>query len=532
MKNLLGTNPKKFLPYILVSLLGIMSVLLNNLQYFWLPNGTDEYVYMGIARRMIIFENKLAFIAPFQGSALLYSYWLGIVYKITGVPLEVLTRFCHATLLFLLIFLGYHLGKKFSESAGIILAALIAFIPTPVFYPGQTYVTPSFFSNIILLLLILTLTNKPINYKHLIILGLLEIFLFWWGLFPILIFVAFYYFFQNKPRHKTILLFTLLIAGFYFLLSYESFQDLSPFFKYAANLKEDNSANYWPGIWGIFKYYLPALLGLPIFFLPKEHRFKPLLTTTCALLGTIFFIYFLIGGYAHLRILFFSFLSILMIFTVGYLFVNSRIKSLFLKTVFSLCFIIYILFLGYRTGKTYAVEIAPIPPAITSEMQAFEWLQTNYDMPTRLIVSDAGTIFSSNFYVNSLTAYYYQNFASDNESADYAAHACYFYATTPKMYRILKTLSEPILTLSSIDFLNEMKSFFKADDLFIIISPRTRMTVSYFDQSEGKILYEARINPRDETFTFAGETKFKDNSYFEQIYDNEETQIYRYIFSN
>ncbi|MDP2624803.1 MAG: hypothetical protein Q8P27_01310, partial [Candidatus Peregrinibacteria bacterium] len=84
---------QKILSSILLGVFWLMSFILNNLSSFWEPNGKDEYAYFGTARRMVIFENKVPSIEPFQGGALLYSYWLGLLHDLTNVPLEILTRF-------------------------------------------------------------------------------------------------------------------------------------------------------------------------------------------------------------------------------------------------------------------------------------------------------------------------------------------------------------------------------------------------------------------------------------------------------
>ena len=208
----LQSRSQKIISISLLWTIWLMSFLMNNLQNFWQPNGTDEYAYMGIARRMIIFENKEALLAPFNGSPLLYSYWLGIVYKLTDVPLEILSRLSHGFVLFFLIFLGYRLGQRFSNTIGLIVAFLIAFSFSPVFFPGQAYMVPSHFLSLSLLLVIPLLLDK--KYKSIFLVLILSVFLFWWGLLPLTAFLLIYYLNLRSIKHLTFMLGVFLLLKF------------------------------------------------------------------------------------------------------------------------------------------------------------------------------------------------------------------------------------------------------------------------------------------------------------------------------
>lgn len=524
MQPSLSSSSRKILSYTLLGVIWLMSFLLNNLQNFWQPNGTDEYAYMGIARRMIIFENKEALLAPFQGSALLYSYWLGIVYKLTDVPLEILMRLSHGFILFLLIFLGYRLGQRFSNIIGLIVASLIAFSFSPVFFPGQAYMLPSHFLSLSFLLIIPFLLDK--KYKSILLILVLDAFLFWWGLPPLIAFLLIYTFDLRSKKNLLFIVGTFLLL--LFLLSFQPFLDLFYFFQFAANLSNSNATHYFSDLWGRFYFYVPALLGLiPLYSKFSTPRLKSAIRIALSLFFTSLLFYILLGTYTHIRMLFVFFLSLFLLIGVGYEFLSHIAKNIFLKKLLSILFVFYFLLITYQTGRTYAKDIAVIPPIISSEVSAFEWLESQ-SVSKDLLISDYGTIFTSMFHVNTLNSHYFQNKAPEKLSPQAANLYTYFDLARPQTSIIYNILSEPIFSVDSIEFFNKTKSTLGADHLFVIISPRTRQTISIFDTSEQTKILDSRVITRDANYNFIGEEKFSNSALFDTVYNNEETQIYQY----
>jgi len=524
MQPSLLSSSRKILSYSLLGVIWLISFLMNNLQNFWQPNGTDEYAYMGIARRMIIFENKEALLAPFQGSPLLYSYWLGIVYKLTDVPLEILMRLSHGFILFLLIFFGYRLGQRFNNTIGLIVAFLIAFAFSPVFYPGQAYMVPSHFLSLSFLLIIPLLLDK--KYKSILLILVLNAFLFWWGLPPLIAFLLIYFFDLRSKKHLFFIVGAFLLL--LFLLSFQPFLDLSHFFQFASNLSNSNAPHYFSDLWSRFYFYIPALLGLiPLYSKFSTPRLKSAIHIALSLFFTSLLFYILLGTYTHLRMLFLFFLSLFLLIGVGYEFLSHITKNIFLKKLLSILFIFYFLLISYQTGRTYATDIATIPPMISSEVSAFEWLESQ-SVSKDLLISDYGTIVTSMFHVNTLDSLYFQNKPSKKRSSQEDKYYAYFDLGTPEMRRFYNILSEPIFSVESIEFLNKTKIYLGADQLFVIISPRTRQTIAIFDGSKQTKVHDSLVITRDANYSFIGEEKFLNSALFDTVYNNEETQIYQY----
>lgn len=501
-----------------------MSFLANNLQNFWLPNGTDEYAYMGIARRMVIFENKEAILTPFQGSPLLYSYWLGIVHSLTNIPLETLTLLMHGFVLFLLIFLGYRLGQRFSKTTGLIVAILIGFSLSPQFFPGQAYMVPSHFLSLSLLLIIPLLLGRNRNRVFMVL--LLCTLLFWWGILPLIAFILIYYFNPLSLKHLI-----LSIGAFVLLklmLTFQPFLDLSHFFLLVSNFSSSNTPDYLATLWSYFYIYLPALAGLIILYPKFSHsHFKSSIRIAISLLFTSFFFYIILGTHIHTRMFFLFFLSCFLLIGIGYDYSNATIKNSLLKKSLPFLLVCYFIFAFYRAGYTYATDIAVIPTMIPSEVSAFEWIEKQ-DVSNDLLISDYATIFTSMFHVNTLNSNYFQNKAPKNWSDEEASLHSYLNLRSPQMKTIYSIFSDPFFSTESIDFLTESQQIFKADKLFVIISPRTREAIARFAESEKPKTHDSRVIMRAKDYDFVGEGKFSTSALFEIIYDNGETQIYQY----
>ncbi|MDP4011134.1 MAG: hypothetical protein Q8P72_02790, partial [Candidatus Roizmanbacteria bacterium] len=439
--------------------------------------------------------------------------------------------FFHGFMLFLIIFLGYQVGKRISETGGLILAGLLAFSFSPVFYPGQTYMVPSLFMNVGVLSIILMLWDK--RYKLLILPIALMILLFWYSIVPILIFVGLYFFNLRSFKHIALLI---ALGGLgYFLLSYQPFLDLSHFFQYAAALSDNNDPNYLFSIWdNFFMFYLPALVGVVGITYLSDHSDDSIMRILLSLLTTSFLLFIFLGTYTHLRSLFFLFLPTFMLIALGYEMLTK--KSAFrpqTAKVLSVGLALYMILISYHVGSTYANQIAVIPPYISSEVDAFEWMDESHDLSESLIVSDYGTIFSSMFHVDTRNSDYFSNqdYLEENFSFIDQKRYEYFFTDRPKMYSIYKAFSEPVLTLDSIEFLTDMQDDFDAKELFIVISPRTRTNIELFDMSNQENVAELKIIDANADPTFEGEEKFRTSPYFELLYDEDEVQVYRFLIS-
>lgn len=520
-----------FLTYALLAVFGLMSFLLNNLQYFWLPNGTDEYAYMGIARRLVIFENKASMLLPFTGDSLLYSYFLGLMHSLTEVPLEVLMRLFHGFLLFCLVGLTYKLGRRFSQTIGFTAAALVGFLFSPVFYPGQAYMTPTLFVHLSILLTLILMLEK--RYREVVVVLILSTFLMWWSIIPLVLIILFLLFKWQSRIHIALLVVALLTA--YFLVSYPPFLNL---FSLPIDFGVYHSG-YLNTLWhSMFRYYFPALIVLSFFF---KNRFTSkfavddeLKRVVFALLATSATVYFLTGSYLHLRGIFILLLGVALLVGLAFESLSHMpFRRPFLKKLWPFALAVYIIFISYQTGRVYAGEIAPIPPVIPSEIQAFKWLANSQDMAQNLILSDHATIFTSMFYIDSLDSDYFQNFSSvDYYTRKDRDRFQYFEPATPQMKKLVSFLSAPAMNYDSLEFIRLLEEVFSPEEIFIVISPRTRQVVQIFEKTDHAQLLDARVFDKEGHIpSFEGEAKFKANSLFERVYDNGETQIYRYSSS-
>lgn len=249
---------------------------------------------------------------------------------------------------------------------------------------------------------------------------------------------------------------------------------------------------------------------------------KQIICISLSLLFVSSFFYGFFGTYSHTRALFLFLLPLFLLIGAGYELVSLQIKGIYTKRVLSIFLVLYIVFIFNEFSTTYAQDISPLQP------EAFEWLNDNLDLTNTLLVSDYGTTFASMFHINTLNSQYFQNHPVAELSSADASLASYFEGNTSKPKIIHDIFSEPLFTANSFSFLNNMITEFGADDILLIISPRTRQAIWMFDESDKKTLYQVRSAQRGSNFSFTGEFKFLTNPLFELVYGNDETQIYRY----
>ncbi|MFA5842609.1 MAG: hypothetical protein WC882_02960 [Candidatus Gracilibacteria bacterium] len=272
-------------------------------------------------------------------------------------------------------------------------------------------------------------------------------------------------------------------------------------------------------------------IGLIFVFLKPSirQRFSFLLFSALALTSTSLFLFFFVNPYIYIRTLFLLYVALFIVISIGFYSLYYFLQTRYLKMIVSGLIILYIFSVTFYMGTIYAHSLAPFPPFDYSEIQAFEWLQNNYDMPSTFIVSDYYTLVASLAYTNSL-----------NSNFMVSKHGIIFYSEeekevafmlsnpeTPFMGDIADFLSSPFLTGDSFNLIQTIFNDFKPTQLIVIISPRTRQTLginylgNFFPSS---VLDTTSVYP-----SLTGEAKFKTNNfYFNLVYDNGETQVYEY----
>jgi|GEM_PF-4931196 len=527
-----SSNLRKFITPFYLGVVWLLSLVLNNLSDSWYyAHGSDEYTYIGSARRLIFFENKDFTLIPFKDSPLLLSYWIGLVSFFSHIPIEFLFRLFHGLGLLFLIVMTYKIGRRFNLMIAFFLPALIGFSPSPDFYPGLAYLLPSFFLSIFSLLIIDHLSST--HYKF-VVLDLLLVLFFYPYAFPIFLIFLFFYF--NFIYLKKLSFIPILLFGcFYFLSPNWDLLSSIPILNLIltfTNWSGGGTDFYFHQFYNTyFIYFIPLAIGLIFVFLKPSirQRFSFLLFSALALTSTSLFLFFFVNPYIYIRTLFLLYVALFIVISIGFYSLYYFLQTRYLKMIVSGLIILYIFSVTFYMGTIYAHSLAPFPPFDYSEIQAFEWLQNNYDMPSTFIVSDYYTLVASLAYTNSL-----------NSNFMVSKHGIIFYSEeekevafmlsnpeTPFMGDIADFLSSPFLTGDSFNLIQTIFNDFKPTQLIVIISPRTRQTLginylgNFFPSS---VLDTTSVYP-----SLTGEAKFKTNNfYFNLVYDNGETQVYEY----
>ncbi|MFA6436473.1 MAG: hypothetical protein WCW30_05075, partial [Candidatus Gracilibacteria bacterium] len=252
-------------------------------------------------------------------------------------------------------------------------------------------------------------------------------------------------------------------------------------------------------------------------------QFSSLLLISFSLFLTSFFFCVFINSFICTRTLFLLYVALYIAISIGFYSLYCLFQTQYFKIIILSSISLYFIVVFFSMGSFFSGGIAPFPPVNHSEIQAFEWLQNNYDMSSVFIVSDFYTLETSSKHINSLNS----NLLIESGSEEEKKIASMLQSSN-FMQEIFDFLSSPFLTGDSLNFIQTIFNDFNPSELIIIISPRTRQALG-LDYPNGVFFPSAILDTTTDFPPLKGENKFQNNnSYFDLIYDNGETQVYKY----
>ena len=159
---------------------------------------------------------------------------------------------------------------------------------------------------------------------------------------------------------------------------------------------------------------------------------------------------------------------------------------------------------NFRDVFAYEMVIEP-------EKEAFIWMQTKNNLSS-LIISDYSTLTVAPLYINNFNfEFYYKNYYKE------------------QLKSLLLLLSKIQWQESDQKYLQKIKQDYQINDVFILISPRTRYGIYMWEI--GNHIDKYRGIPKDHKNypRFKGESKFKNKEIFQEIYNKDDIQIYRVL---
>jgi uncharacterized membrane protein (DUF485 family) len=524
----LMTSKKAWTPLMLTTL-WLMSFLLNNLSAFWSPNGSDEYGYIGLANRFVVFENKTFSPLPFLDISGAFSYWIGLLSVLTDMDPTYLFRLGHGLVLAGIVWAAYRFAQTISPSLGLPFAALMAFMFSPVFYPGSAYMLPSLFFGLVVLLAGRHAMEK--RYDLLLFDAVLLTGLYWQALPIFITVIGLFLLLRRHPKLRTGLV--LFLALLSFISPWSWFEGITVFpFNYLASFQQSYDPLYLSLFWKNYDVFLiPGLLGLyALYDQRKQAVASTLLTWISVTLLLNAFFYASINPLLHIRTLVLFYIGLFLLIAYGLSWLRQRFHTATWAGLSSSYWILsgyglYVMFIAWQMGTIYHEQIASIPPYHADEVAAFHWIQAQVeDVDQSLLLSDQSTMTVSLNEVNSLTAKYMNATAVDRDSDLYET----FNNGSETLHDLYEFLAAPYFNYGDLRLLDNLQTQFETDQILLVISPRTRQELSYYNLKDS-IKRSLVLDPNTEPYAFDGESKFQSSPYFELIHSVGEAQVYRYV---
>jgi len=447
---------------------------------FLAERSSDEHAYIGLANKLVYFQNKDPQFFPWQGQGShLFSYSLGFISLISGISTESAFRIVHLIVIFFIILSGYLLGKELFLQTGPLLAfsALFALIPSTGTWVGPAAMVPSTLAFIPIINIIRNTISRTWKWPLAVWLLLLAL-IYAWFLVPVAAFLLVYWLFLRTRFLYFMLSLVGLVVGWLFvakpLLSLFSssfvwlpmlFHPISTIWE---NVRYPGRMNYIQFLLSHTNYLLPiAIVALSyviwrIIKLKKQGQDINSSLSLGFLLLVASALFLLIGGDRLLsRSIIFLFIGLFVLVIYFFSFILKKQSRL------SQCLLVLIFIVGaVQVAQTNASQLFEQLAMTNAERSMIEQLRQMKKPRDYLILSDINSMLVLDYYLD------IQNIRLlDAANKDYVG-----------MDRevLMNFFVSPTLLSEELEFLDGLKNKTGAKEILILSSNRTRVSVSSF----------------------------------------------------